>query len=100
MINKHDTLGIDIPETQCFEHRTIGEQVRHARMFGVTPDMVVTESAYDDDGDDAVDPFGNPRTDRIDLIRDGLLSASSAPTATIAPGQQTQPDVQPAGTAD
>lgn len=100
MISKQYTLGIDIPETQFFEHRTIGQQVRHARMFGVTPDMVVTESAYDDDVDDAVDPFGNPRTDRIDLIRDGLLSASSAPTAINASDQITPSDVQPTETAD
>lgn len=83
-VSKHNSLGIDIPDTQVFQHRTIGEQVRHARLFGVTPDMVVSEMAYDDDGDDAVDPYGNPRTDRIDLLREGLLSPGSVP-----PSQQT-----------
>lgn len=79
--------------------RTIGEMVRQARDEGVLPDMDTVPGAFDDDGEQTVDPHSDPRTDPMELLEAGQLSnlaalrdlqqSPIAPAAPVAPAESS-----------
>lgn len=88
--------------TPLFHHRRFGTMVREAELYGVLPDLVTSESAYDDDGEDGVDPYADPTLDRVDMLRLGMIASSTVAQSTpqvVADTTMETTEVQP-GTAD
>lgn len=79
--------------------RSIGQMVREARETGVMPDMTSIEGAFDDDSETGVDPYGNPRTDPMDLQASALEALYVMPDpapADPAPSDPAPVDPAPA----
>lgn len=85
-------------DPQPYPSEPLGVRIAGAVTAGVSPD-ITTEANYDVDTDDEIDPNSDLRTDRFDIMEEGVLAKRrlDAPPASTLPlaGTPPAPPVDP-----